>query len=368
MTIHGIFTRGKWQKEISPLLAGYIHHPVDFGYFWPWRLYFERSRRKVIKLFLEEYTKAKARDPRPFIIAHSFGTYVVARALAKHPEIELDRIIFCGSIVDVGFGWSTRVNQFNALLNDCGKKDRWSKLSPFIVADGGPSGVVGFSDIAEGAVLNHINPQFEHSDYFYDLNYQQRWLPFLHGREPKAPTKEDKRAFNWRAFVFRWLLRLIVLILCWYLYSWAACRDWPWDSGPATPPPEPEIRQQDLPTREAAMAAPKMRPEDVRLTILNETGQNLQVWMYATEFAFDKPSQSSGFHTMYVFAHKDANVTEFPGNHGLHLFYALAKCDNEPRLIGQHDVFEGTRPVVHIKTDDNGGDTTELTFGAETTK
>ena len=35
ISLHGIRTRGPWQKDIAPLLAenGFVPHPLDFGYF-----------------------------------------------------------------------------------------------------------------------------------------------------------------------------------------------------------------------------------------------------------------------------------------------------------------------------------------------
>ena len=43
------------------------------------------------------------RDADCSIIAHSFGTFVVARILRDNTDLELDRIIFCGSVVSHKF-------------------------------------------------------------------------------------------------------------------------------------------------------------------------------------------------------------------------------------------------------------------------
>ena len=80
VSVHGIRTRGKWQKELVPFLnrAGYHSSPVDYGYFWALFLLFPSARRRKIDWFRDEYLTRTAGYPRQFIIAHSFGTYIVA--------------------------------------------------------------------------------------------------------------------------------------------------------------------------------------------------------------------------------------------------------------------------------------------------
>jgi serine/threonine-protein kinase len=168
ITIHGIKTRGKWQKEIVPFLedGGFRHEPLDFGNFLALQLAREKSRLAQIEWFRDEYTRIVATNELPSVIAHSFGTYVVARALELYPEIKFDRIIFCGSIVSDHFDWEASREQFSEVLNDCGKRDFWSWVSRLIVKDAGPSGVSGFKNLAAGAVQNRIHREFRHSDFF----------------------------------------------------------------------------------------------------------------------------------------------------------------------------------------------------------
>lgn len=99
ITIHGIKTRGKWQKDITPFLQNFIHEPLDFGNFLAVQLARTKSRNAKVEFFRDEYTRIARSDPYPSIIAHSFGTYIVATAMERYPEIRFDRIIFCGSIV-----------------------------------------------------------------------------------------------------------------------------------------------------------------------------------------------------------------------------------------------------------------------------
>ena len=43
------------------------------------------------------------------------------------------------------------------------------------------------------------HPDFRHSDFFYELNYRERWIPFLQGR-PAAmrPLTPAPGRVNWR--------------------------------------------------------------------------------------------------------------------------------------------------------------------------
>jgi pimeloyl-ACP methyl ester carboxylesterase len=105
ITIHGIKTRGKWQKDITPFLRGFIHEPLDFGNFLALQMARSKSRQAQVEFFREEYTRIASSCPLPSVIAHSFGTYIVARAIELYPEIQFDRIIFCGSLLLFVLPW-----------------------------------------------------------------------------------------------------------------------------------------------------------------------------------------------------------------------------------------------------------------------
>ena len=53
ISIHGIRTRGTWQKEITPALnyAGFTHVPLDYGRFGLLRFLWRPSRQKQVDAF-----------------------------------------------------------------------------------------------------------------------------------------------------------------------------------------------------------------------------------------------------------------------------------------------------------------------------
>src|SRR5262249_21364756 len=114
-SLYGIRTRGAWQKAALNLVlteGGFTHIPLDYGHFALWRFLLPSARQKKIEEFLQEYTtyteQTISTHPgglRTSVITHSFGTYIVAAALLRYPEIRFDNIIFCGSIVRSDFPW-----------------------------------------------------------------------------------------------------------------------------------------------------------------------------------------------------------------------------------------------------------------------
>jgi pimeloyl-ACP methyl ester carboxylesterase len=186
ISVHGINTRGVWQKDLAPLLAlqGFIPYALDYGKLV---LGFAsgRLRGRKVEWLQEEYLRvtAEAKCRRPSIIAHSLGTYLVAKVLEKYDVVRFDKVILCGSIVRPDFDWSSRLTdgQVNLVRNDYGKLDIWPLLAELIVPDAGPSGASGFT----GKGATHDNfvqqafPQYKHSDYFHRLHFTDHWIPTL---------------------------------------------------------------------------------------------------------------------------------------------------------------------------------------------
>ncbi len=238
LSLHGIRTRGVWQKQLTRALGegGLIHDPLDYDFFRAIQLVIPFLRKRKIKWFLEQYQVAvKGRgDQRPSVIAHSFGTYLVAQTMEKYDEVKFDRIVFCGSIVRISFPWSTIFERRQAVrvLNDYGAKDFWAKAAEFMVSDAGPSGAKGFHDKGGGSVVERFRPLFRHSDYFYLANYQQNWVPFLNGIDPAKNINPPAPPANWKFRSMLLLLLLALVGLTWFFLI-PRLRDW---LGPAPLP------------------------------------------------------------------------------------------------------------------------------------
>jgi len=221
ISLHGIRTRGAWQKTVNSDLQkhGFRHELLDYGYFGVLQLVLPWRRARKIDWFRHEYEKlVRETGLVPSVIAHSFGTYIVAKAIEKYTEVRFDRVIFSGSIVRRDFDWDSvvRNGQVRAVLNEYGGKDMWVKLAEWFIADVGASGAFGF-ECSVPCVYQRLRPSFRHSDYFYPLNYTENWLPFLRGDSPSEPSIERKRAVNWRFFVLLVSFLLMLLVGCYFL-------------------------------------------------------------------------------------------------------------------------------------------------------
>lgn len=233
-SLHGIRTGGAWQKaDLTRVLseAGFDHLALDFGFFRALRLLRPAVRRRQVDWFRDRYTaEMRGRSSLPSVIAHSFGTYIVAEAMRIYPEVCFNQVILCGLIVRRDFPWSKLIDagRVKRVLNDCGQRDFWAGVVVWAVDDAGPSGVQGFSDTAGGRVLQRSHPDWRHSDFFYELNYRRNWSPFLQGNTPGPPGPSAGGTTNWR---FR-LAVLMCLALFATLGSMLLLRLW----DPPSPP------------------------------------------------------------------------------------------------------------------------------------
>ena len=99
-----------------------------------------------------------------------------------------------------------------AVLNDCGQQDLWARLARRAVRDAGSSGLTGFEPTAAGRVMNRSHREFGHSDYFYEGNYRDAWIPFLKGEELPEPIRLQPVRAN-RSFTFTITLLLLAAAL-----------------------------------------------------------------------------------------------------------------------------------------------------------
>ena len=218
ITLHGIRTRGAWQKDLDTELgkAQLVPKALDYGFFRATELLIPALRRKQVDWFLEQYTHIRAEngDVRPSVVAHSFGTFLVASAMELYPEVEFDHMIFCGSIVRTQFEWSAYAasGKVRRLLNDCGERDRWVRLAAWVIRDAGPSGALGFEDRPKPLVFERRHAQFSHSDFFYRLNFQKNWVPFLKGCDPQESVLTQRRPTNWKFLIVKILLTILLVV------------------------------------------------------------------------------------------------------------------------------------------------------------
>lgn len=223
IALHGIRTRGGWQKSLATPLSksGLIPVLLDYGYFLALQLLIPWFRRRKIEWFRGEYmSQVGEGDPAPHLVAHSFGTYIAAEAMRKYPEIRFSRVILCGSIIQREFPWTIAFQrgQVQAVLNESGGRDLPATFVGNVVSDAGASGVKGFIESHSCLFENH-NTHFAHSDVFYLTRATQSWIPFLCRGTFVPITQMPAPAQN---LAFRRMVVLVVaLTASALLYFWA---------------------------------------------------------------------------------------------------------------------------------------------------
>jgi hypothetical protein len=150
-----------------------------------------------------------AQHGRPDVVAHSFGAWLVGRALYDEPDIRLGRVLLTGSVLRPDFGWGPLIaaGRVEAVLNHYSRGDFWAWVSQFFIPDSGPSGRSGFLR-CEG-VFNRAETAFAHTTFFdadvIDDLVQRLWRPYLTSPDGAASLDPADDAHEWRPVP--WALR-----------------------------------------------------------------------------------------------------------------------------------------------------------------
>lgn len=202
LLIHGIRTQAEWAQRAASVLESdptirVVFVRYEFFDSVRFLLPIPGLRRKPIRRVLAILRDELSRRPEKLsIIAHSFGTYIVSRILEEEPDIEIYRLVLCGSIIPDSYQWERykyRIGRDRegdyAIVNDCGISDVWPVFSKYVWGCGS-SGRFGFG---HGRVKDRFHP-FGHSGFFDEAVIRKYWLSFLQGRleegeidRPKTP-------------------------------------------------------------------------------------------------------------------------------------------------------------------------------------
>jgi serine/threonine-protein kinase len=233
VTLHGIRTHASWQRAFSEVAAeANLRCLLDrwnFGYFSVFRFILPWSRWAKIawfrRTYQDEFPELMNRwvNELPSIVAHSFGTYILGYALVRYPYLRFNKVILCGSILPVEFPWPSLIarGQVQAVRNEYGAQDVWTRIVDRFVPGTGSSGIVGFQLSDERLEQDEFD--FSHSEYFERSHMQSRWLPFLlrpttyvFGNESRIQQIKSRQP---------WLLYLIYMtLLVSVFFVWFALR------------------------------------------------------------------------------------------------------------------------------------------------
>lgn len=193
--IHGIRTYAPWQELLKSELDkhGVKSYPIGYGYFDSFRFWFPYFfRQGPIEKITQELRNIQAKYPTDniIVIAHSFGTYVISKILLNSPDVKINRLLLCGSIIKNSFRWDKLPKiPRGGIINDCGLKDIWPLLAKSLSWGYGSTGRFGF----KSSEVTDRYHDFGHSDFFDHEFMQKFWIPFiLHGQ----PVKSEKKPIS----------------------------------------------------------------------------------------------------------------------------------------------------------------------------
>lgn len=191
MSIHGYNSIGQWQDTLTTCLneLNLISLPYKYG-----RKIFKVLPRHIdndVEKFRDWYFEnvenvtygLRISEPfhRPSIMAHSLGTWILAKALTKYPEIKFDKIFLFGSIIPEKFDWFKLIlgDQVNSVVYEKASKDKIVPLGLIFTGSLKPCGTKGFIQ-KSSFIKEETLSLFGHSDFNYKAHlskYLTKWLP-----------------------------------------------------------------------------------------------------------------------------------------------------------------------------------------------
>lgn len=183
IAVHGMKTRGTWKNEFASVITEntdeFHYCPWDYGNFC-FGIINMVTKKKIIeefKNFYEEKIYMKNYD-KIHIVAHSFGTYIVFKALQRFDIIKFNKIIFLGSPLKKNINWhENRLNEkFDKIYFYIAKSD--NVLDFAWIVGLGNSGNSGFEEKPKNMEYIYLEKS-EHSDMINKNTMKDQWLKFL---------------------------------------------------------------------------------------------------------------------------------------------------------------------------------------------
>lgn len=182
--LHGIRTSAGWQEKARAALelpGSFKVVPIGYRYLdvirflGPWR-------GRAVARVTRELRDLQRLNPGSelVVMAHSFGTYVISKILKDAPDIRIQRLLLCGSIIPASYRWDQLPHEFTdkTCVNEVGTRDMWPVFARVVTWGYGESGSFGFKT----ARVTDRFFDYGHSQFFTDEHFVNFWKPFIvHG-------------------------------------------------------------------------------------------------------------------------------------------------------------------------------------------
>ena len=150
------------------------------------------------------------------MIAHSNGTYIISRLLLSEKNLELNKLVLCGSIVKRRYPWDyVQARLGHDVINEFGTRDIWPVLAKALSWGYGDTGRYRFGK----PYVRDRKHNFAHSDYFGDGEEQGEtfvrkfWKPWFQNERFVSSNEKGKSPLYLSllsVFPIQWILVLVL--------------------------------------------------------------------------------------------------------------------------------------------------------------
>lgn len=202
-SVHGINTNGEWQEELDCFISNQYdvknisHQPYKYQYYPIYSFLIPFLRRNEVNRLVTDLTfcARKAPNATVHLIGHSFGTYIICKALEtlsleKSPKI--GNIILVNAVLKGGYDFSeiVRKHGIKKVVCECAINDKILILSQLLAFGLGMAGRVGFKGRLYKTIFNRYF-KGGHSDLFHSDSYND-WLSVINGKPIKEVDEREK--------------------------------------------------------------------------------------------------------------------------------------------------------------------------------
>lgn len=272
--VHGVRDYALWQHSVRTTLeeAGFAVESTNYGrvnlleFLVPIAFF----RRRAIETVWRQIRIVRQNNPDAdvSVVAHSFGTYVIAHLIKENFDIKFDRILLCGSVVPYDFPFEQFQDRFRSpIINEVGARDVWPAMAENITFGYGSAGTYGFR---RPLVRDRWHNGAGHNFFLKQSFCREFWVPFLKVGHLAPASELPEQPPAWLRLVsalnLRWLLLPAFLLLLAGPLVAAGAYLWRWQQERTTA----KVIQPEIPATESycsdvreVMATAPMRFEGV---------------------------------------------------------------------------------------------------------
>ncbi|ELJ8533668.1 response regulator [Vibrio cholerae] len=213
ITIHGIRTTGKWQDTLEKLVKENSREvesmPIKYGFFSLISFLIPSLRNYVSKKIETKIHSVldQSKHEKVILVAHSFGTYIAARALQAYTgRAKLDLVIFAGSVLKTDYDIGQIQSKMSTFINECGGRDKILMFCNMLVLGLGDAGRTGFITPQSSLFINRYYDG-GHSVYLTEDSMLKNWIPPIISN--KAVGSFDNRKNRWYQDITEFVIQLV---------------------------------------------------------------------------------------------------------------------------------------------------------------